>query len=125
LLNQGVTILLSIACRVCRIATMIWAAVSYVLGSMNAPDFDPKLSRVHPGVWAILSLMATVALTGRFVQSIVTGEVHIPIMSTIRVMDSPYVFYVSLITLALLAGLCASSFFSSWQRWKMKRRQPR
>ena len=45
---------------------------------MNAIDRVPT-TRTYAGVWAILSLMATVALTGRFVQSIVTGEVHIPI----------------------------------------------
>jgi len=75
----------------------------------------------YPGVWAIVSLMATVALASRVVLSIVTGYVHLPFMSTIRVMESPYTFYGILIALALFAGLCVVGSLSYWQEWKVKR----
>ena len=84
-----------------------------------------RLGRTYPGVWAILSLMATVAITFRFVRSIVTGELHVPIMSTISVTDSPYAFYGTLVALALLAGLCALNSLSCWREWKMKRQHVR
>ena len=79
----------------------------------------------YPGVWAILSLVASVAIAARVVRSIMTGELPVPFMSTITVGDSPYVFYGAVIFLALVACMSALGSLDYWREWKMKRQQIR
>jgi len=75
----------------------------------------------YPGVWAILSLVAAVTIAARVLRSIVTGELPVPFMSTIQVVDSPYAFYGILIALALIVCLSALGSWDYWREWKMKR----
>ena len=84
-----------------------------------------RAGRRYPGVWAILSLVAAVTIGARVVRSIVTGELPVPFMSMIKVVDSPYVFYGTLIFLALVVCMSALSSLDYWREWKMKRQHIR